>query len=1095
MAIIGGLVGGGSIFGGLLSTAFGIGIKIAIAYFFPQKVQGPRAETLKAQTSKYGDHLARSYGTQRLAGAAIWLKGDKVDEHVRTYRQGKALGPEVTEFSYTATFAVAFAWNGPFVAVPRIWADDKLIYDESAGATVTGTAQGATITVYLGTEGQQSDPDIEADRGAGMAPAWPRRCYVVIKNLPLDEFGIRLPNIEAELIRAGDLVFDSEPLANPPAAAGQVDVAGSVVAYINAAQDELILKSVFTGVTTATVALSYTPLILYVSQSRNDVIVIGDDGDLRVYDSATGALKQTVTGIGAPSLYCAPAEISIGGVTYMIFWQDDEAVCYSNSGAGWVFLWNDPQGGSAFQFCNTFSIGPDYIYTTFSGAILNIFQWSPAGLGTRTAPTVAGLAPDTPMAVFYDGESDSVIVIATNGKIFVTTPDMGTVLASTTTGDWAGTGEDFLKSKRLKSASGRIAFYEDDKIFEYRISDMTLVDQWDVSEWGLGYATAYGGISQTARALVVYAGAGTDADIIYLPRISRGGEPLADVIEAECRLGGLVPDVTAITGDVLGYSVRDGSPPRGVIEDLARVNFFDFAQIDGVVTFFPRKTSAMRSITIAETGMALNSEPDPVQVVEEYPASLDIPEQVIIAYPSWDALYRQGAQAGNPDEAKPFNDEPSEADETGSGLKVRRTRALQFSTAQVLTDHRAAQVADIIFRDLADAATTYRTNLGPEHLDLHPGLVVLLPLDDTRTARAVLTKQAGETVLECEFRKRGDSFESEAVGMPTPYVEDTLLGMATATPALIDGHLLRADDDNDGFYAGIAITSTGQFRSGVLYQSEDSGATYLPWAAFSSEMVRGIAINALPDRPHPDAFDRATSFIIAVPQGTAPDSVTEAALLASQTSNGFAVWNGVVGDWEYIRAASVVDNLDGTWTLSTLLRGRKGTEFAMAGHSVGATVYYFDLTALDRMLDGDRTLPRTYVAVPTSTLFDSSGAVSFTNQGKGLRPWAPAFASAVLDSGTGDWTFTWHRRDRLGQEWPEDGAEDPPMSEDDEEYTVNIYDGMGVLVNSYTSATESYVYSAANQTTDFGSPQTSIEFGISQVSAIFGDGIELREAA
>jgi hypothetical protein len=65
-------------------------------------------------------------------------------------------------------------------------------------------------------------------------------------------------------------------------------------------------------------------------------------------------------------------------------------------------------------------------------------------------------------------------------------------------------------------------------------------------------------------------------------------------------------------------------------------------------------------------------------------------------------------------------------------------------------------------------------------------------------------------------------------------------------------------------------------------------------------------------------------FNIAVPIGTAPDSVSEEVLLASETSNGFAVWNASVGDWEYIRAASVVDNMDGTWTLSTLLRGLKG---------------------------------------------------------------------------------------------------------------------------------------------------------------------------
>jgi hypothetical protein len=156
MAFIAPLAGaavGGGLLGSIVTTAVGIGINLGIAYFFPQKIKGPRADSLKAQTSKYGDQIARTYATIRVAGAVIWLKGDHVDEHVKKYRQGKALGPEVTEYSYTATFAVAFAWNGPFAAVPRIWADDKLIYDVSAeslqhaidtGGSAIGVAKGAT---------------------------------------------------------------------------------------------------------------------------------------------------------------------------------------------------------------------------------------------------------------------------------------------------------------------------------------------------------------------------------------------------------------------------------------------------------------------------------------------------------------------------------------------------------------------------------------------------------------------------------------------------------------------------------------------------------------------------------------------------------------------------------------------------------------------------------------------------------------------------------------------------------------------------------------------------------------------------------------
>jgi hypothetical protein len=242
----------------------------------------------------------------------------------------------------------------------------------------------------------------------------------------------------------------------------------------------------------------------------------------------------------------------------------------------------------------------------------------------------------------------------------------------------------------------------------------------------------------------------------------------------------------------------------------------------------------------------------------------------------------------------------------------------------VLKDDDAAKVADVIHNSLIDAATVYKTTVGPKHMDLHPGQVVTLPLDDTRTAKAVLTKMSGDTVLDMEFRKRGDSFTSEAVGQPTPYVIDTLLGPADVTPALIDGHLLRSADDNDGFYAGVAVVSPGSFRS----------ATDLSFGGCRHHLC---AMGRLHQRHDPRHRHRSRCRIGRIQRhGTArqcsPSRFRSAR--ARQHQRGSAArqrdhqrFRGLqpsVGDWEYIRAASVVDNMNGTWTLSTLLRGLQG---------------------------------------------------------------------------------------------------------------------------------------------------------------------------
>lgn len=47
------------------------------------------------------------------------------------------------------------------------------------------------------------------------------------------------------------------------------------------------------------------------------------------------------------------------------------------------------------------------------------------------------------------------------------------------------------------------------------------------------------------------------------------------------------------------------------------------------------------------------------------------------------------------------------------------------------------------------------------------------------------------------------------------------------------------------------------------------------------------------------------------------------------------------------------------------------------------------------------------------------------------------------------------------------------------------------VVRTITATSETAAYSAANQTTDFGSPQASLSVKIYQLSAVIGRGIEV----
>jgi SPP1 family predicted phage head-tail adaptor len=86
---------------------------------------------------------------------------------------------------------------------------------------------------------------------------------------------------------------------------------------------------------------------------------------------------------------------------------------------------------------------------------------------------------------------------------------------------------------------------------------------------------------------------------------------------------------------------------------------------------------------------------------------------------------------------------------------------------------------------------------------------------------------------------------------------------------------------------------------------------------------------------------------------------------------------------------------------------------------------------------------------------------------------------------TGDLALSWVRRTRIGGDsW--DSVE-VPLAEETERYEVDILDGPDV-VRTISSSTPSLTYTAAEQTADFGAPQSSLSLRVYQLSPVFGRG-------
>jgi hypothetical protein len=177
-----------------------------------QKVEGPRLGDLQVQASTYGMGIPQVFGSMRLAGNVIWARPLIEKRHKQSAGKGGG-GQTVVSYEYFATFAVAFA-RGPVDAIRRVWADGKLLVDLSE-TSINGRSFRYGEHIYRlhpGSETQAPDPVIEMHEGAGNVPAYRGLAYLTFDELPLRDFGNRIPNITAEVVDAAPIVHPNQHL-------------------------------------------------------------------------------------------------------------------------------------------------------------------------------------------------------------------------------------------------------------------------------------------------------------------------------------------------------------------------------------------------------------------------------------------------------------------------------------------------------------------------------------------------------------------------------------------------------------------------------------------------------------------------------------------------------------------------------------------------------------------------------------------------------------------------------------------------------------------------------------------------------------------
>lgn len=193
LTVVGGVLGGpvGAMLGAIA------GQQVDAVLFKPKGREGPRLNDLRVQASSYGMQIPQLFGTMRVAGSVIWAT-DLIER--RAKRGGGKGRPSVTEYNYSASFAVALS-SRQIRSIKRIWADGNLL---RGGDGVF--QERCQFRSYDGDADQAVDPLIAGALGPASASAFRGLAYVLFEELELARFGNRIPSLSFEVEADSGLV-------------------------------------------------------------------------------------------------------------------------------------------------------------------------------------------------------------------------------------------------------------------------------------------------------------------------------------------------------------------------------------------------------------------------------------------------------------------------------------------------------------------------------------------------------------------------------------------------------------------------------------------------------------------------------------------------------------------------------------------------------------------------------------------------------------------------------------------------------------------------------------------------------------------------
>lgn len=1065
--IVGGIVGAvagfflGGPTGALYSAQLGM---MAGGYLDPPKgpsIEGPRINDLRFQTSTYGAVIPRCYGTIALNGNVFWMENNSLKETVTKESSGGGKGgggskSTTRTYTYSATFAVGLC-QGPIAGVRRIWIGADLIYDAGSSDPDTIAASNATakgFAIYLGTDDQLPDARMQATLGAANTPAWRGLAYIVFYDLQLARYANSLAGaqVRVEVMQLGvtyDYPVTSRTMSNNRS-------------WIATAWNGSFFCSVATGsnkCATSPDGATWTEHDLPISDDWRDIATNGDIFVIicpySVYtseDCITWTL-QSLPGMGYPS---------------RVVWGNDKFIIVTDT-APW---WTSPTG-----YVWTSQVAPGTGLGLGSGSYARSLAWNGDlwitikhfGGSETVLTSPSGYAGTWTSRATLTGNNYNEIAINSNTGVACVASDGGTGVYVSPDGiTW--TPYALPKGINSMASDGRVFLCTDQG--NYYIS--TDGSTWTTQAMPFT-GTTWRGIVWNGSVFLVTSNNQRAATIQrYFASDIRPS--LADVISTECVLANLLTggdlDVSALSGlTVSGYRLGSVGSLRSAIEPLQAAWPFDVVQHGYVIRFVARGGASVVTIPEEDLDARANGQAPGVQITVSREMDSQLPRRVTVQHLDYDREYNTGTQYAE-------------------RINTAAINSLQLDLPLVLTSTEAAGKAEVLLYLYWLERYDVAINLPPTYLHLEPGDVVTLETPEGNVSlRLTAISYTSDGRVECKAKYNGAAiYTPTAVGEPSAVTSaPTISVQGGSRYVLMDIPTVHTDQTYAvGFVAAMCGAFSSGWAGGNLMTSTDSGATWSIAASFAAPGATiGYATNSIGDVDE-RTIDCASLLQVELYNGEL-FSITEAAMLSG--GNYFAY--GADGRWEIIAAQNCVLQVDGSYWLTNLLRGRNGTEWTMGLHSVGDTLVLLDPDDIQLITLSASAISQTrlYRAITEGRDISTDSDRSFAYQGVNLKPLSPFGGNMTRNTSTDDLTLYAYRRSRIIDEWRD--YVDIDIGESAESYewdvcTDNTY--ATVLRTLSATGTNSIIYTAAEQVDDFGAVQTTLSFVIYQMSSTVGRG-------